>query len=152
LYEAATRWSRQLQSLNEVGNALANETGLEALLDLIARRLRELLDARLVVVLLPSGEDDLGVAAAAGEGGAELVGTSLPRATSKSGRVLERRRSERVDSVLDDPEVNQELTRKLAARTGLWVPLVARQRVIGVIEAHDKLGASAARFSDDDLR
>ena len=29
LYEAATVWSKQLESLNEVGNALANETDLE---------------------------------------------------------------------------------------------------------------------------
>jgi signal transduction histidine kinase len=152
LYEAATRWSRQLQSLNEVGNALANETDLALLLGLVARRLGELLDARLVIVVLPARDDELRIAAAAGEGGDELVGQTLDRAASKSGRVLERRRSERVDSVIDDPEVNQELTRKIAARTGLWVPLVARQRVIGVIEAHDKLGSQTARFSDDDLR
>jgi two-component system, NarL family, sensor histidine kinase DevS len=152
LYEAATRWSRQLQSLNEVGNALATETELDALLDLVARRLRELLDARLVVVLVPSDLDELRFIAAAGEGSDKLVGRTLPLSGSKSGRVFERRRSERVDSVIDDPEVNQELTRRLGARTGLWVPLVAQQRVIGVLEVHDKLGASGGRFSDDDLR
>ena len=36
LYESATRWSRQLESLNEVGNALATEIELEPLLDLVA--------------------------------------------------------------------------------------------------------------------
>ena len=65
LYEAATRWSERLESLNEIGNALATETELDALLDLIARRLRELLEARLVSVLLPSGSDELRFAAAA---------------------------------------------------------------------------------------
>ena len=30
LYEAATQWSQQLESLNEVGNALATETDLDA--------------------------------------------------------------------------------------------------------------------------
>jgi transcriptional regulator with GAF, ATPase, and Fis domain len=53
LYEATTRWSSQLESLNEVGNALATETDVDRLLDLVARRLRELLDARLVAVMLP---------------------------------------------------------------------------------------------------
>src|SRR5207253_3922174 len=48
LYEAATAWSRQLESLNEVGNALATETDLDQLRDLVVRRLRELLDAPLV--------------------------------------------------------------------------------------------------------
>jgi signal transduction histidine kinase len=65
--------------------------------------------------------------------------------------VLARRRSERVDSVIDDPEVNREVTRQAAARTGMWVPLIARDQVIGVIEIHDKEGPDA-RFSDEDLR
>lgn len=152
LYEASTRWARQLQSLIEVGNALATETDVGRLLELVARRLRELLDARLVAVLLPAGEDELRFAAAAGEGSEELAGVKLSRSTSKSGRVFERRRSERVDSVIDDPEVNHEVTRRLAARTGLWVPMIVRDRVIGVLEAHDRLGSADARFSDDDLR
>jgi signal transduction histidine kinase len=47
--------------------------------------------------------------------------------------------------------VNREVTRKLAARTGLWVPLVVRDRAIGVIALYDKLGDDP-RFSDGDLR
>src|ERR671935_2782473 len=62
LYEAATQWSQQLESLIEVGNALATETDLDRILDLVARRLRELLDARLVTVLLPAGPGELPVA------------------------------------------------------------------------------------------
>jgi GAF domain-containing protein len=151
LYEAATNWSRQLESLNEVGNALATETDLSRLLDLIARRLRDLLDARVVTVVLPGGGDELRFAAVAGEGAEELLGQTTTRTTSKSGRVLERGQSERVDSVLDDPDVSPEVTRLLEARTGLWVPLMGRQGAIGVIAAHDKLD-SDARFSDNDLR
>ena len=150
LYEASTRWSRQLQSLNEVGNALATETELDRLLGLVARHLRELLGARLVAVALPTGED-LRFAAAAGDGSDDLVGQTVPRAGSKSGGVLDRRRSERVDSVIDDPEVNQEVARRIAARTGLWVPLIVHDRAIGVLEIHDKQ-AQDARFDDDDLR
>jgi signal transduction histidine kinase len=66
--------------------------------------------------------------------------------------VLDELRSERVDSVLDDPEVDQVVTRRLGASTGLWVPLVARGKPIGVLVAHDKLGVPDGRFSDDDLR
>ena len=151
LYEAATGWSQQLESLNEVGNALATETDLDRLLDLIARRLRELLDARVVTVLLPAGPEELRVAAAAGEGSEGVVGRVVARSASKSGRVLERGVSERVDSVLDDPDVNPDLTRAIGARTGLWVPLLVRTEAIGVIEAHDKLGEEP-RFSDTDIR
>ena len=151
LYEASTRWSHQLQTLHEVGNALATETDIERLLDLVVGRLRELLGARVVALALPSGADDLRFAAVAGEAAEELLGETFSRARSKTGRVLARQRSERVDSVLDDPEVHQEVARRMGVRTGMWVPLIARDRVIGVIEIHDKEGPDA-RFSDADLR
>jgi len=151
LYEASTRWSRQLQSLQEVGNALATETDLDRLLDLVVRRLRELLEARIVALALPIGGDELRFAAVAGAGAENLLGTSISRSESKSGAVLERRRSERIDSVIDDPEVHQEVSRQLAARTGMWVPLIARDQAIGVLEIHDKEGPDP-RFSHDDFR
>jgi signal transduction histidine kinase len=151
LYEATTHWSRQLESLNEIGNALATETDLGRLLDLVARRLRELLDARLVTVMLPTGPDELRFAAVAGDGGEEFLGQTMPRSSSKSGRVFDRGRSERSDSVLDDPEVDRDVIRGFGARTGLWVPLVARSDTIGLIAVHDKLGPDA-RFTDNDLR
>jgi signal transduction histidine kinase len=151
LYEASSRWSRQLQSLNEVGNALATETDLDRLLDLVVSRLRELIGARVVAVSLPSSGDELRIVAVSGAEADGLLGTALPRSGSKSGAVLERRRSERVDSVIDDPEVHQGVTRSVGARTGMWVPLITGDRVIGVLEIHDKEGPDA-RFSDDDLR
>jgi signal transduction histidine kinase len=151
LYEASTQWSKQLESLNEVGNALATETDLGQLLDLIARRLLELLEARLVAVMLPAGDSDLRFVATAGEGGAEFLGRMLPRDSSKAGRVFDRGQSERSDSVLDDPEVSRDVVRGFGVRTGLWVPLVVRSETIGVIAVHDKLTPDA-RFSDNDLR
>ncbi len=151
LYEATTHWSAQLESLNEIGNALATETDLSTLLALVARRLRELLDARLVAVMLPAGDDDLRFAAVAGEGGDEFLGRTLPRATSKTGRVFDRGQSERSDSILDDPEVSRDVIHGFGLRTGLWVPLVVRSGTIGVIAVHDKFTPDA-RFTDNDLR
>jgi len=151
LYEAATAWSVQLEALNEVGTALASEIELARLLELIARRLRELIGARLVTIALPAGDGTLRIEAADGEGAAEIVGLQLERADSKSGRVLERRRAERIDSLLDDPEVDQESARRLGARSGLYAPLLAAGRPIGVIVAHDREG-SDPRFTEADLR
>jgi signal transduction histidine kinase len=65
--------------------------------------------------------------------------------------VLERGRSERIDSLLDDPEVDQQATRRLGVHSALYVPLIARGRTIGVVIAHDKHGATPA-FSEEDLR
>ena len=151
LYEAATSWSQQLEALNEVGTALAGEIELARLLELIARRLRTLIGARLVAIGLPADNGTLHVEAADGDGTAALIGVRLERSGSKCGRVLERRRAERVDSLLDDPEVDQDAARRLGARTGLYVPLVAGGRPIGVIVAHDREG-NDPRFTDADLR
>jgi signal transduction histidine kinase len=150
LYESSKRWLHQLESLNEIGTALASEIELEPLLGLVARRLRELVQARLVLIALPQ-DDAITVAAAEGDGAYGVVGTRLELAGSKAGRVLQRRRSERVDSVLEDPEVDQNAARRFGVRSALYVPLIARARAIGVLVAHDKDGADAA-FSDDDLR
>jgi signal transduction histidine kinase len=151
LYESATRWSRQLESLHDVVRSLAGEVELQPLLKLVCGRLRELIGARLVLVALPTETGDLRIEAADGEAGESIVGTLLRRDASKSARVLERRQSSRVDSLLDDPEVDQDEARRIGARTGLYVPLNARNEAVGIIALHDKLGRDA-RFSDEDLR
>ena len=150
LYESSTRWLRQVESLNEVGNALSSELELGPLLALVARRLQELVDAKLVLIALPEG-DVLRVAAAEGESSVGVVGMELAFGGSKAGRVLDRRRSERIDSLLDDPEVDQQATRRLGVHSALYVPLLVRGRPIGIVIAHDKQGQSPA-FSEDDLR
>ena len=153
LYESATRWSRQLESLHEVVRSMVEETDLEDLLELVCARLRELIGARLALIALPGDGGELRIAAVDGEGDAAegLLGHELARGRSKLGGVLDRRQSARVDSILDDPEVDQEEARVMGIRTGIYVPLVARGRAIGIVAVHDKLGAEP-RFSDADLR
>lgn len=151
LYEAATSWSQQLEALNEVGMALASELELARLLELISRRLRMLIGARLVTIALLAPDGTLRIEAADGDHAGDIVGIQLERAGSKSGRVLERRRAERVDSLENDPEVDADAADRLGARTGLYVPLLVGGRPIGVMVVHDKEGVDR-RFSDDDLR
>jgi signal transduction histidine kinase len=149
LYESATRWSQQLESLNEVAGALVVEFELVPLLQIVAGRLRDLIDADSVTIALPHGEG-LRVEAAAGASAESVLGMTIP-ARSKSMLVLERKRSERVDSVLDDPEIDQETARRMRMRTGLYVPLVLRGEAMGVVTAQDKHGPDP-RFTADDLR
>ena len=154
LYETSTRWLRHLESLNEISGALASELELEPLLGLVARRLRSLVQARIVLIALPDTEADrLRIAAADGEGtdAYGLVGVELELGGTKTGRVLQRGRSERVDSVLDDPEIDQQVARRMGVRSALYVPLIAGARPIGVVVVHDKLGPTSA-FGDEDVR
>jgi signal transduction histidine kinase len=151
LYESATRWGEQLQSLAEVGNALATEIELPRLLELVVTRLRALIDARIVFLAMPGAGGETVIETVAGERPEKYVGMRLDPTRSKSARVLERRRSERVDALIDDPEADQQTARRLGARTGLFVPLVVRDRAIGVLVAQDKQQPDP-RFTDEDLR
>ena len=140
LYEAATQWSRQLESLNEIGNALATETNLDRLLDLVARRSRELLNARLVTVLLPAGGEELRFVAVAGEGAAES-----DRADDAAGSVEERARD----------RARPQRARRFGARRPRGrprghAPFRRAHRSLGAARrarAHDRLARSARQAS-----
>jgi signal transduction histidine kinase len=149
LYESATAWSRQLESMQEISEALVGELDLPRLLQLVVERLRELIDARIVAIALPVGEG-LRVEAIAGDGAGAPLHTMIPH-QSKIGQVLARGRSERIDSILDDPEVVQEVARRFEASTGLYVPLVAAGGPIGIVFAHDKQSRDP-RFTSADQR
>lgn len=154
LYESATRWSRQLETLHEVVRSIVDETDVERLLQLVCARVRELTEARLALAALAEGGGALRVVAADGEDArvaAAVIGHRLERRHSKMGVVLDRGQSARVDSLYEDPDVAQAEARALGARTGLYVPLVAHGRPLGVLAMHDKLTAGG-RFTDGDLR
>jgi signal transduction histidine kinase len=151
LYETSTRWLRQLESLNEIGNALTSEVELEPLLGIVARNLRELVQARLVLIALRESGGNLRIVAAEGEKADIAADAELRMRDSKTGRVLERGHSERVDSIFDDPEFDHAFIRRLGVTSALYVPLVIQGRGIGVVVAHDREGADP-RFTDEDLR
>ena len=149
LYESSTRWLRQLEGLNEIGAALASEVELEPLLDLVARRMRELVGARIVLIALPDAPGSIAVRADAGRD--DLVGIAIDQSASKVGRVLERGHTERVDAMVDDPEVDQRVARELGVTSAMYLPLTVRGAPIGVVVVHDKLGTDA-RFDESDVR
>ena len=149
-YESAVRWLAQLEALSEIGNALADELDVTRLLVGATERLRELLNASAAYVFLPTVDGDLEVRAAAGEHPPLVVGSRLPR-NSKTGRVFDRARSERVDRAIEDVEVYQPMARQMNARALLLAPLLGEQGAMGVIVAVNKLGADET-FTEDDLR
>ena len=152
LYESSREWSRQLESLNEVSEALAGEADLPHVFDLAVSRLRALLDARTTLVAVPSGDGlSLTVASAEGDGADRLLGLRFDRDGSKAGRAFGRQRPERVDSLIDDPEVDQTAPRRIDASAALYSPLVMQGRPVGLLIVYDKRGTDP-RFSDADMR
>jgi signal transduction histidine kinase len=151
IHEGAVHWIRQLEALDELTHSVLEEReDVARLLELVARRLRELIRAREVLISVPASSGGLRVAAADGEGAADLVGYGVP-SESKHARVLARRKSERIDSVLEDPEFDQAVASRVGGVAALLVPLVFQEKAIGVLSAFNKNGPDP-RFTDDDLR
>jgi signal transduction histidine kinase len=150
IHEGATHWIRQLEVLDELTRSVLEERDLSRLLELVARRLRELVGARAVLISLPASSGGLRVVVADGDDLADVVGYTMPSA-SKHARVLGRGKSERVDSLLADPEVDQVLAGRVGGVTALLIPLIFDERAIGIVSAFNKTGPDR-RFTDDDVR
>jgi signal transduction histidine kinase len=151
LYESSRKWARQLESLDEITNAMLSEIEPARLLQFVVDRMSGMLDARFVAVLLATDDGRLEIAAAHGEQAEPLVGERLDVERSKSGRVFTEGACARVDSVLDDPDADPDLMRRLGARAGIWAPLIVREEPIGVLMALDRQQPDP-RFTDADLR
>jgi len=135
-----------LKATTAISRALGGETRLERVLELIVKRARALVEARMVLILLKEG-DDLVVAATAGEAPHDLVGQRIAIAGTVTGEVL---RSAHAERVLDHERLEISMGAfGMAARSALLVPLVFRGRGHGVIAAYDRI-AGDAEFGEAD--
>jgi signal transduction histidine kinase len=151
IHDGAVHWIRQLEALDELTRRVFEEReDVSRLLELVARRLRDLIRARAVLIFVPSSAGGLRVAATDGEGMSDLIGYGVS-SESKYAKVLARGKSERIDSVLEDPEFDQAVASRVRGVAALLVPLVFQEKGIGVLAAFNKNGPDP-RFTDDDLR
>lgn len=144
LERAVTR----LEATSEIAQAVGGETRLDRVLETIVKRARALVEARALVVLLED-RGNLVVAATAGEFDPGVQGRMLPIDGAAWRRVMVGREAERVDDIgarlgisLTDLGVN--------ATAALLVPLVFRNRAIGVLGAFDRAGLGEATFDSED--
>lgn len=131
-----------LSRLSDISLALNSTQKVKTLLTLIMEAAAEIVEAEAASVLLwDSKHDELRFAATTtDEVGENLIGKPVPLDGSIAGTVLRENRTVIVNDVSDDPrhyhgidEQNQFVTRSI-----LGVPMVAKSRVIGVLEAINK--------------
>lgn len=149
LYETAERRRaeleravRGLQATVSLAREVGGETDLERVLELIVKRGRALVEARLLLALLPDPEGVI-VAGAAGEVPEGLIGSVAgldldePEPISRAGEAR------------SQPAVRSLLTElAIEAASVLITPLVHRGRRVGMLAALDRLGGDG--FSADD--
>jgi signal transduction histidine kinase len=134
----------------EISRALAGETDLDRVLQLIAKRGRALVGARALIIELVHG-DRIRVAAIAGEADPSLVGQELSTDETLAGVALRARRAQRLSDEVNRARFEAGLgSRGIEARAGLIVPLTFRNSAPGVLVALDPL--RGGEFTSDDER
>ena len=140
-----------LSATNEINRALAGETDLAAVLELVAKRARALVLARSLLILLPE-RDGLRIAQVVGEAPADFQRDGVVGPDSVADHVLRSGTPQRLDS---DPARERfeaaGLGRlELPAKAGLFVPMRFRGRSVGVLAALDRIEAGPDFTHDDE--
>ena len=155
LYEGVERRRHELEravhgleATTEIARALAGETELERVLELIVKRGRALVEATAVVIMLLEGEE-LVVKATAGDISPSAEGAHVPIAGSLSGGVVLTGRPERIKDV--QGQLKRQPVVMAGATSALLVPLVFRGAVHGVLTAFDRR-SEGPEFTDEDER
>jgi len=140
-----------LDATLQIARALGGQTDLAAILELVAKRGRALVSARVLVIELRRG-DELELAAGAGELPADLIGQRVPLADTVAHVALRSGASQRLTDDANRARFQRHGLGNLGlvARDGLIVPLVFREQTYGVLVAIDSL--DAAQFSPEDQR
>jgi diguanylate cyclase (GGDEF)-like protein len=152
LLAAMTRTVEQLAAYNDIAKALTSTLELHEVLNLVMEKVRSLLRPRNWSLLLQDERTGkLYFEIAVGEGAEALKGLQLAPGEGVAGSVFTTGVARVVQEVAKEPAFAPRFDDASDFRTCslLAVPLIARGRVLGVIELVN--GVADARFSDEDL-
>lgn len=137
--DALERVMQTLEATSAIARAVGGERDVERVLELIVERARTLVEARAVIIAL---QDDgkLVVQAGAGEFDDRALGRTLAGARETLGVVLRDHRPARVRDVATDLGLAGHRVGVEGARSALLVPLLFRDRPLGVLAAFDRRG------------
>ncbi|MDH6137640.1 signal transduction histidine kinase [Kitasatospora sp. MAA4] len=142
LYEAGLRRERWIAGAAAVTTALLSSDEAHAALAVAAEQVRELADAALGIIVLPTADGGLRVSHASGEVAEFVVGELVP--VSDYGSRLLAGESIFVDDLSTEPRVGLRIARDFGPAMAL--PMVAAGRVLGGLGVWRPLGARP--FSD----
>lgn len=140
---------RALEATTDISRAFGRRQDLGDVLQIIAERGRELLDARTLTVSVRQGGDFV-IAAAAGQDRDRLIGQRRPLALTLSAQVVERRAPIHLHPA-EHPEWPGHALGVVGVRSILAAPLLSRGDVIGSIAAIDHLGPEEDFTAEQEL-
>jgi signal transduction histidine kinase len=142
LYEDTRRREAELAGLQEVAMALLAGTDTHAILEVVAARARELVDAELATIALP---DERGatftIQVAVGAHADDVLGQAFDRTGSITARVLDAREPLAVGDLSRDPRVTQPQVRLGMLGPAVFVPLGGPDQVFGSLSVSRAVGS-----------
>jgi signal transduction histidine kinase len=145
------RQAERLQRILEISQILTSTYDLDKLLEIILAAATELTKTEAAsILLLNEGGTELRFAATTGNDKEKLMALRVPVDNSLAGTILHLGEPMVFDNVQQDPRHFDEVDKKIAfeSRSILGVPLLMRDRPVGVLEAVNKLDSSP--FSEED--
>jgi signal transduction histidine kinase len=135
----------------EISRALAGETDLDVVLELIAKRGRALVGAGALIIALAVG-DRMRIAAVAGDVDRAIIASELPTGDTVAGQVLTSRRSQRLSDEFGRAQFEDSTLGAVGVKVaaGLFVPLAFRNETPGVLIALNP--SAGGEFTADDER
>jgi PAS domain S-box-containing protein len=143
--------SARLEAVGEVTKAILANRGSDEVLHMVARHGRDLVDAHVAMVAVPSQDsaDELVIRVADGLLAEALVGTVLPAGHSLAGEVLRTREPRLSLDATHDKRAHSGVAEAAGMGPTLLVPLATEERVFGTLAVSSRLGTPP--FTEDDL-
>jgi len=153
LYEESRRRGQWLDAVREITSAMLAGAEIDGVLQTIARRARELVDAATATIVTPAAGTERGplsIRVADGARAAELVGLPVPLDGSISGDVIRSGRA----TVLADASSDERSYQPMVALGNMGpmvlVPLILRGRPFGALALANPVGGGA--FDEEAVR
>jgi len=155
LYHEMEQRAQQLATLNEVGRTITSTLELRPALNLIMEKAVEILNAEAGSLLLVNPETgDLIFEVTLGPTAGDIHGTRLPMGTGIVGKVAQTAEP----FIVNEAQSDQRWFRGVDSKTGefttrslMAVPMITKDRVIGVLEVINKQDGTGFDVSDQNL-
>jgi signal transduction histidine kinase len=150
LHEEARQREQRLDAIREIATEILAGAEPEIVLELVARRARELVKADLATIAVPSpGGERLVLLVAEGIHADELVGTNFPVEGSMSGAVIQTGKPQVLENASGDERTYQPIMQQGEIGPAMFVPLNAGARTFGTLLVSNLMGGQ--EFNEDDL-
>lgn len=123
----------EAESMQAVSLASVQKSSLEGMLAIIARESAKATGGTSALVTLLSDSERQYIRAVWGEGLEPFLGTELPVTGTYSGEVIRTRKAQISENAMFDPQIVQPLAQAGQWRSVIEAPLLAKDRVLGVL-------------------